>query len=50
MEPRCKIRSSMDPSLSISIDEDLYALAIESTQVVADLLNWPNYDDTEIGR
>ena len=32
-----------------SIDEDLYSLAMESTQVVADLLNWPDYDDTEIG-
>ena len=32
-----------------TIDEDLYSLAMESTQVVADLLNWPDYDDTEIG-
>ena len=31
------------------IDEPLYALAMESTQVVADLLNWPDYDNTEIG-
>lgn len=32
------------------IDEPLYALAMESTQVVADLLSWPDYDNTEIGR
>lgn len=31
------------------IEEQLYSLAVESAQVVADLLNWPDYDDTEIG-
>ena len=39
----------MDFKSPSEIEEELYALAVESTQVVADLLNWPDYDNTEIG-
>ena len=39
----------MDFKSPWEIEEELYALAVESTQVVADLLNWPDYDNTEIG-
>jgi hypothetical protein len=31
------------------LEEKLYALAVESTQVVTDLLYWTDYDNTEIG-
>ena len=31
------------------VDEDLYRIAVESCCIVADMEQWPDYDDTEIG-
>jgi ABC-type multidrug transport system fused ATPase/permease subunit len=31
------------------VDEDLYRIAVESCRIVADMEQWPDYDDTEIG-
>lgn len=43
--------SNLDTDLDLpsAQDEELYALAVESTQVVTDLLYWTDYDNTEIG-
>jgi hypothetical protein len=38
-----------DLDLPSALEEELYALAVESTQVVTDLLYWTDYDNTEIG-
>jgi hypothetical protein len=38
-----------DLDLPSALEEKLYALAVESTQVVTDLLYWTDYDSTEIG-
>jgi ABC-type multidrug transport system fused ATPase/permease subunit len=32
-----------------NIDEELYAMALESCKIVDDLSMWPAYDDTEVG-
>lgn len=48
--PRTISGTQFDFKNPLDIDEPLYALAMESTQVVADLLSWPDYDSTEIGR
>ena len=48
--PHTARESQFDFKNPLEIDELLYALAMESTQVVADLLSWPDYDNTEIGR
>lgn len=47
--PRAVRGTQFDFKNPLDIDEPLYALAMESTQVVADLLSWPDYDSTEIG-
>ena len=47
--PRIIRGTQFDFKNPLDIDEPLYALAMESTQVVADLLSWPDYDSTEIG-
>eukprot|EP01035_Chromulina_nebulosa_P017220 gene17220-22743_t len=31
------------------IDEDLYKLSVESCRIVDDMIQWPTYDDTEVG-
>lgn len=38
-----------DLDIPSALEEELYALAVESTQVVTDLLYWTDYDNTEIG-